>query len=521
MENNKKRIKRKPNSSTNVKRAFKNTGEMVDFIENNFDAATSDKFKDFIYLLADNDNPKVASPMMRELTIYGGDLSSKISSHFHDVTGVYNPEQIPYSVMARMMRDPQIAMGYSVLSEPIRSLNWIVVCKDDYTKRLVTEVLRRIWNKFVKDTMLSTMYGCSVFEKVFKYEYIKIIDEDKEGKLKVVFDDVVVIYDKLKNVHLSTIKLDIDKKENYRGFIQNRNDGTYIKVPKNKSAVFTYDLKFGNYYGESLLRNVYKYWYWGELLYQFMLRYFEMCGSPPTIVVVPKGYVIDTNGVKKNNLQVGLELGQALISNSVAAIPYEADRNTNENMWNVKRLMDDRRGPMFIEAITHINVMKLLGLFVPENVATQNISEKEVFFFTQEGLISSIEDFNNEQIIPPIINYNIPKNKQTPCELQLDKMNYSRKMMLKELFVEMIRSLRVLQREGVFPNFYPDMQEVAEALNIPLKNYNDVFDNSNFVSKGKTERPGDVESDFDFEKEKFPKKSRGEQKESKKKEKIK
>ena len=246
-----------------------------------------------------------------------------------------------------------------------------------------------------------------------------------------------------------------------------------------------------------------------------------MCGSPPTIVVVPKGYVIDTNGVKKNNLQVGLELGQALISNSVAAIPYEADRNTNENMWNVKRLMDDRRGPMFIEAITHINVMKLLGLFVPENVATQNISEKEVFFFTQEGLISSIEDFNNEQIIPPIINYNIPKNKQTPCELQLDKMNYSRKMMLKELFVEMIRSLRVLQREGVFPNFYPDMQEVAEALNIPLKNYNDVFDNSGFVPKNKTERPGDVESDFDFEKEKFPKKSRGEQKESKKKEKIK
>jgi len=181
-------------------------------------------------------------------------------------------------------------------------------------------------------------------------------------------------------------------------------------------------------------------------------------------------------------------------------------------MWDIKRLMDDKRGPMFIEAIAYINVMKLLGIFVPENVATQEISEKDVFFFTQEGMISSVQDFCDEQIIPPLIDYNISKDKKIPCNLLLDKMNYTRKTMLKEIFVEMIRSLRVLARDGVTTRFYPNMQQVAEQLEIPMTGWNEIFDRSNFVPNSKTERPGDVESDFDFEKTEYPKKGRGEAK---------
>jgi len=506
----KNEIKNKKVVDESVSKNLRQSEEFVQFIENSFDKNTVRKLKDFVVTLAD---PKsLGTPVFKELTRFGGDLSTNNFNNLYPANGVYNPEKIPYTVMARMMRDPQIAVGFSMLSEPIRALNWVVSTKDDYTKILVTEALAKIWNRFIKDTMLGVMYGAAVFEKVFRYEDIKVLDENKEGKIVEVFNDRVVIYDKLKNVHLSTIIINLDDKENFDGFTQTNLNGKIVRLPKEKAAIFTYDFKFGNYYGESLLRNVYKYWYWGELLYQFMLRYFEMCGSPPTLVIVPKGYTLDKNGNKKNNFDVGLDLGNALLSNSVAVLPFDPDKVKGNNMWDIKRLMDDKRGPMFIEAIAYINVMKLLGIFVPENVATQEISEKDVFFFTQEGMISSVQDFCDEQIIPPLIDYNISKDKKIPCNLLLDKMNYTRKTMLKEIFVEMIRSLRVLARDGVTTRFYPNMQQVAEQLEIPMTGWNEIFDRSNFVPNSKTERPGDVESDFDFEKTEYPKKGRGEAK---------
>lgn len=487
--------------------------ELISVIEDNFDKEGVDKFKDFIYQLAHTEELKFTAPLWGERTDYGGDLSTGLWSTLASGRGVYNPESLSHAVMSRMMKDPQIAMGFAMLSEPIRSLNFVIDCKDEYTKILVKQALKKIWGTFIIDTLRGIMYGFSAFEKVFKYEHIRVIDEDKDGKLKTVFNDIVVIYDKLKNVHPSTITLELDKKENYNGFSQSKKDGRQPKLPKRKTAWYVYNFEFGNYYGKGLLRNVYKYWYWGELLYQFMLRYFEQCGTPPIIVTVPKGYSLKPDGTKQDNLELGLRVGRSLLSNSIAVLPYDPDKNTKENRWQIDRMVDKERGGMFVETIQHINTMKLLGIFVPPTVADEQLNERDVFFFTQEGLIRSVEDFVNTQIIPPLIDFNVNPEKQVPCLIRFDKMSYAKKALYKELLIEQIRSLRVLQREGIKPLVVPDIRGVSEQLEVPLVNYDEAFDDSNAVFRGKTERPGDVESDFDFDKDKSaPRKGRGEAK---------
>jgi len=519
-KDNKNKTSRKKIVKQKTKEALSALEELVEVTGNSFDRQLADSFKDFVVHLADNDfqDVKMVRPTFTEKTEFGGDLSTNGyigSSRFRAVQGVTNPEQIPYFVMERMMKDPQIAIGMTILTQPIVSLNFIINCKDERTKLLVDHSLRKVWKQFVKETLYGIGYGFSTFEKVFMWDHVRITDENNEGDIEEVFNDMIINYRKLKNIHPSTIKIDLDKKENYKGFIQTQKNGKEVFIPKRKSALFTYNFKFGNYYGQSLLRNVYKYWYWGELLYQFMLRYYESTGTPPVLVVVPKGMSQDKNGRKVNNLEIGLDMGRALISNSVAVLPYEPHKATEENMWSVTRLTDDRRGAMFVDAITHINTQKLLAMFVPENVATQEVRERDVFFFTQEGLINDLEDFVNHQVIPPLQHYNVPADEIVPCTIKLDKMSYTKKAMLKELYVEFIRSLRVLQREGIKPNFVPDVIEMSDQLEIPLISYDEAFDGSGFDPDANIqETDADVESDFDFETDKeMPTKGRGRAKE--------
>jgi hypothetical protein len=173
-----------------------------------------------------------------------------------------------------------------------------------------------------------------------------------------------------------------------------------------------------------------------------------------------------------------------MIENSVVTLPYEETKDGRSNKWDVAYLHDEKRGTMFTDAIVHLETQILRGLLVPERVVTQDIStgsysmaatHAEAFLLSQEGLTTAMEDAVNEQLIPPLVEFNFKPKSRISCKLHIEGLQHDRKRLLKELFIEMVRNLGTFARQGVVPSALPNLVEMADILKIPMNIVQDMF----------------------------------------------
>ena len=413
----------------------------------------------------------------------------------------YNPETIDVDTFTLMKRDPQLAVGLSVIKLPILALNWRVECDDEKIGKTVEWALKKIWRDLIKSSMSAVEYGFSSHEKVWERSNVKVSSTQEDGKENIYYNGDLVYYKKIKPHHPESIKMKFDDKQNLIEIIQ-EGEGANIEVilPLRKTFLFTNDKEFGNPFGVSRLKNAYKIWYWKELLYQFMMQYYERRGTPPTVITAPPGKSTDSSGTQVDNMELALMLGSSLISSGVAVIPYQPDREGKGNMWSIDLLTDDARGPMFIEVIKHMDARCLRAIYVPEDVLTHESGggyssssvHADVFLMSEKGLISDLEEAIDTQIVIPLVDSNYPPEKRKPCHVKMDPLDWNRKIALKEIFIEMLRNIDTQIQMGVPPKIVPDIEKVAEILEIPVETWGEAIDidPKEFIEMFKAQKSG-------------------------------
>jgi len=484
------KTKKKSKGSVKVARSKKilpksTRKEFMEMVEPMFDKDLQRQFSEFLrgnVKVVGGKQKKEKPPIIdiRERT-NSGNVAFRI---VEGVYGAYNPETITVDTFDLMKKDPQISAGLAFIKLPIIALPWRVDCDDVGISKFVEQALRRVWRGLIRSTLTAVDYGFASHEKVFSIEKFRVVDKTrKEGKKKIYYNGNALIYKKIKPHHPSTISINLNKYDDVVGVTQTSSvGGESVTLGKDKTFLFTHDEEFGNPFGRSRLVAAYKYWYWKELMYQFMLMYFERRGSPPVIATAPLGRSMDSAGVRRENLDVALDLAASLLSNSVAALPYQTSKVANENMWDLKYLLDDKRGEMFIEAINHLDSAILKALWLPESTVTEGSSygqssvHADLFLMAEKGLVVDIEKAVNNQLIPILVQANFRKSRWTECTVEMESLDFNRKVALKELFLEMMRNFDNMVQIGMRPKVFPDVEKMCQILQIPVSTLDEEVD---------------------------------------------
>ena len=440
-----------------------------------------------LFLAAQETVLKKSPGLRKEMTRYGSPMVA--SAFSSDILGIYNPDTIPIDTYVRMKTDPQVAIGLAVIKMPLYSLGWGIECNNTDIREFVHEALQPIWRRLIKSMLTAIDFGFASHEKVWTVKDLDVYTQTATGRKKTHFKGKAEVYYKIKAHYPSTIKIRTERTtDEFLGIIQTAiMGGQEIKLDADKCFLFALGDEFGNFFGQSRLKPAYKSWYWKEVLNQFMLRYFERRGSPASVIQHPIGGGLDLAGNEYDNSQVALRIGQNLTENSVVTLPFEPDRSGTTNMWKIDYLQAERHGEQFVSAINYLGAQILRGLLTPERVMTQDLStgsfsmatsHAEIFLLSQEGLITELEDAVNRDIIPPLVEFNFPSKKEgnVPCRVKIEKIQYDRKRILKEILVAMINNLNTLIKVGKGPSVIPSIVEMSKVLGVPLREFEEEYE---------------------------------------------
>ena len=420
-----------------------------------------------------------------EVAKHGG-LLSNIASSIMQTIGYFNPDQISIDVYQKMRLNPQLQCGLKVIKLPIIGQQWTTICDDPDISEFIDQMLRPLWYNLLTAMLTGVDFGFAAHEIVYKYDDIQLYRNYEKVPF---FNGRAVTWDKFKSIYPESVRIKLDKKENFAGITQFW-IGATIDIPLEKSFIFTHDRgdTFGNLFGISRLKPVYDVWYWWVSLITFMLRYFERKGTPPVIVKFPPGQ--SKTGV--SNADTALEIGKSLMSESVVAISSKTYDNTPP-MWDIAYLADDKRGEMFLSALTFLENKMLRGLFVPERTVTQDSTSKagsyslskthaDMFLLGEDALLVDIENQVNKYVVRRLVEYNFgPKAPQ--CFVKIERITDARKSFLKDVFLEMVKT----------GNAIPAAREIADTVGVPLEDESKLSDNSGKVSNN----PKDMNANAD------------------------
>ena len=395
-----------------------------------------------------------------ELSKHGGPLS-QIAGAIQSYAGQYNPDDISVDTYNKLRMNAQIAAGLKVIKLPIIGQQWTTVCDDKDIGEFIDQLLRPMWYNLLTSTLTAVDFGFAAHEIVYDVQDTTL---NRKYEKKSFFDKKAVVWKKFKSLYPDTVNIKLDEMENLDGIVQ-KWVGQDIHIPVEKSFIFTHDKgdSFGNLFGVSRLKPAYDCWYWWISLVQFMMRYFERKGTPPVIVKFPLGQTKDGT----DHADIALEMGKALIGESVIAIPSTTYENTPPK-WDLNYLLDDKRGEMFLSALTFFENKMLRGMFVPERTITQDSSSKagsyslsqthaDMFLLGEEALLVDIENQLNKYVVRRLIEYNFGA-KAPQCYIKIERITEARKGFLKDVFMEMIKKGTAI----------PAAREIADVVGVPL-----------------------------------------------------
>lgn len=395
-----------------------------------------------------------------EISKHGGPLS-KIAGAIGSYAGEYNPDDISIDTYNKLRMNAQVAAGLKVIKLPIIGQQWTTICDNKDIAEFIDQLLRPLWYNLLTSILTGIDYGFSAHEIVYDVQDLNL---SRKYEQKPFFSKRAIVWKKFKSLYPDTVTIKLDEMENFDGIIQ-KWIGKDITIPVEKSFIFTHDKgdSFGNLFGVSRLKPAYDVWYWWISLVQFMMRYFERKGTPPVIVKFPLGQTKDGT----DHADIALDIGKALIGESVVAIPSTTYENTPPK-WDLNYLLDDKRGEMFLSALTFFENKILRGMFVPERTITQDSSSKagsyslsqthaDMFLLGEEALLVDIENQVNRYVVRRLVEYNFG-SKAPQCYIKIERITDARKGFLKDVFMQMVKTGTAI----------PAAREIADVVGVPL-----------------------------------------------------
>ena len=360
---------------------------------------------------------------------------------------VYNPDDISLEVYDRIYKNHQAKACLNIIRFSLQQIDWFIKSDDPEVQKVVTFAMERIWNKLLKAVSKSFRYGFSASVKVFTLANI-------EGKQ-------YIIYDKIRDLDEKYCDVKVDEYGNYNGFIYRKNTPEFKKeIDPKYSFWFTNDMEAGNLYGNSMLKDVYKPWYFSEKVHQYANRYYERFGEPLVVGRAPSGSsrVKDKDGKVQSSQDLMATVIDSIRSHSSAQLPSDKDAEGKNYLYDISYLESQMRGFDFDNYLKRLDMEITRGLLVPDLMFQSGSggsyalgsAQIEAFYTNLMGIMDNVVDYVNLYIIPQLVEYNFGEGKSAKIAYQ--PLSVDSRKFINEMINNLITNGRIM----------PDMDQIQE-----------------------------------------------------------
>jgi phage gp29-like protein len=238
---------------------------------------------------------------------------------------------------------------------------------------------------------------------------------------------------KLKTLDPENIEFKTDKYGNLTNVIQKSmgEKGQDIDIPLNKAIIYTENKQFGNHYGKSRLRAVYKNWFIKDMLTKFWNIYLERFGMPLVMGTVPNKTFME----KMKDILENIQSRSSIVKTQG---------------WEIEMLESKKSGSSVSEykiAIDYQNAEIMKGLLVPSLMLEVGKSgsyalgqtQFDIFALMLKNLENDITSLVEKYIIQPMVEYNFGKKDQYP-EFKLEPLTKTDLLNLSKVFALLVKN---------------------------------------------------------------------------------
>lgn len=379
----------------------------------------------------------------------------------------YNPDEIGIDTYKRMMKDAEIRAGYNLIKFATLSRDWKVIYPEEAEKS--EEIIKYLCYVFehmegrldggLCNLLLALPYGFAVSELV-----LKLYKEGPfEGKVGVK---------KMKGLDSETITFKTDKYGNLKKVLQDSGEVGVepIKLPLERLIIYTNEKEFGNYYGISRLRAIYKNWFIKDVITKFWNIALERFGMPMLIGEVPSSKDL-------SEMRDVLENAQARSSLAIV------------EGWNVKALetgVGRSAGGDYKSCLEYHNSQILKGLLVPGTLIGAetggSFARAKVSFQVFQLMLKSLEvdicGIVEKYLIEPLIKYNYGELEKYP--------QFVFEPLTRAEFLELAKVFAILVRNGVVG---ADETWMRDMMRVPKRSEAVISRETREVGKGEEKTP--------------------------------
>jgi len=391
----------------------------------------------------------------------------------------YNPSVLVtrkgLAVIDKMRKDDQIKAATVFKKSTVLATGWEIVSPegmpDDWepTEFVKNNLLTMdgTFERRLMDILTALDYGYSITEKVWKARDNKIV-------LNAI---------KTKRPH--DVEFATDQFGNLTAIQQMTHD-----MPIDKFILYTYDMEFQNWYGNSDLEAAYRAWWSKDNSYKWLAMLLERLGIPPIFALYDSSFYSNEN---LTQLQKVLENMQAA---TVGSIPKSESKDGGKSIEFWTPELAKNVADVFIPALDMYNkdiarailMPGLLGMTPDDNVGSNARSEVhfDVFMLVIDRIRNEISEYvMQEQIIKPLIDLNFtvkeyPKFKFLPLD--------------DELRLEVFDKWRTLADSNIVKSTSQDEIHIRKSLKFPER---EIDENEEY---GKTQKQEFSIQTSDFEK---------------------
>lgn len=339
-----------------------------------------------------------------------------------------------------------------LVKTPVLAARWFIEPASDseedqkiaaFVERCLWEEMHMPWTQFLTESLLMCEFGYYMFEKVWELREIDGI--------------VRLILAKLAPRHpMDVEQWHFDEHGGPNGvefFSSNMNNNqNSIYIPIEKMLVFTFDQEAGNIEGISLLRPIYKHWYYKEQLYKIDAIQKERHGIGIPVIKLPMGF-------NASDVEIANNLGRNLRSNERAHIVLPPN-------WELMfAKLEGHVVDSLLSAKHHNEMMResVLAAFTGAETGATGGEEQHILFLKATRFIANIvADSINRYLIPELVGYNFAGIADLP-ELKYRRIGESADLRTMSFAIRNFIGAGVIIPDEKLDEYVRDMADLPKA----------------------------------------------------------
>ncbi|GMA59724.1 DUF935 domain-containing protein [Alicyclobacillus fastidiosus] len=272
-------------------------------------------------------------------------------------------------------------------------------------------------------------------------------------------DGAKIRWDYLATYHPRTVFFNIDKET---GRLDQRTPitqfrwfaGSPVQIPRNKSIIYSHNMRFGNWYGTSQLRRVRKNWLLKDPVLKMWLNGVDKFGTPLIAAMVPDGDLQDpdrpTQDDGSQNLISNIEYTMRLLSNIQNGTGLAMASGTGDQKADIKSLFAGGAGlgDAFDTLVSYLNKMILRGMLVPslifddgKNTGSYALGQAhfDIYTIMLENIYKKLTETLLEQLVRPLVDMNFGPQKDYG-EFPEREMSETDRNVIAGIFMQMVNA---------------------------------------------------------------------------------